>query len=470
MADDVYHIPLFADLTTEQLNWLQEVSTECWLETGEYLFKQGDEDDHFYIVLEGALQIIRLIHGVQRVLDVTGRGTISGELALLRSVPRAATARAVAPTHLMVFDSQAFRAIFADMPVLGFRILQIAAERLSGNASLVNHDEKMAALGKFSAGLAHELNNPASAARRAAQTLQDLLPDLLRRSARLCLLAMDDSRIEHLLAVEHDYAERARQAAPLAPLARSDREDELTDRLSALGVEDSYDCAAVFVSSGLTLSDVDAFVRDAPAAAAAEIIGWLSAALNADSLLREIDDSTTRISDLVRTVKEYTYMDQDREQQVDIHKSLETTLKILAHKLSGVEVLREYDPDLPVITANGSELNQVWTNLIDNAVDALKGKPNGRITLVTRGESDFVMVAVEDNGAGIPNEALPRLFEPFFTTKGVGEGTGLGLDISYRIISQHNGSIEVESQPGSTQFIVRLPVRRGAAISSEAEG
>jgi signal transduction histidine kinase len=205
---------------------------------------------------------------------------------------------------------------------------------------------------------------------------------------------------------------------------------------------------------------VKAVVQDTPPQAAAGIIEWLSAALNGRSLINEIDDSTTRISELVRNVKEYTYMDQDRVQEVDIHKSLEATLKILGHKLRDIKIEREYDPDLPRITANGSELNQVWTNLIDNASDAVKGIADACVRLITRWESDFVMIAVEDNGRGVPKEALHHLFEPFYTTKGVGEGTGLGLDIAYRIVTQHEGSIEVESVPGCTRFIVRLPVRK----------
>lgn len=460
MDDERYNIPLFADLTADQVAWFRERSTEKYLETDEYLFHEGDIDDHFYIILYGSLQIIRTINRVQRVLDVTGRGEISGELALLQGMPRAASVRAIEPTELMVFDSSAFRAIFAEMPTVGYRILQTAAQRLSGNAARIKHDEKLAALGKFSAGLAHELNNPASAAQRAAETLRDLLPDLLSSSARLCMLGLEDEQIERLLEVEQDFAARARSAPPLAPLEQSDREEEFIDWLDELGVKDSYDPASVFASSGLNLNDLKAVVQDTPPNSAAGIIEWLSAALNGHSLINEIDDSTTRISELVRNVKEYTYMDQDRVQEVDIHKSLESTLKILGHKLRNINIEREYDPDLPRITANGSELNQVWTNLIDNASDAVKGKPEARIRLITRWESDFVMIAVEDNGSGVPTEALPHLFEPFFTTKGVGEGTGLGLDIAYRIVSEHKGSIEVKSEPGNTRFTVRLPVRR----------
>jgi signal transduction histidine kinase len=337
-------------------------------------------------------------------------------------------------------------------------ILRTASARLSGNASRITHNEKLVALGKFSAGLAHELNNPASAARRAAQTFQEMMSDLLARSVKLCALDLDTPQLDRLLSIEHSLYDSIEAASSLSPLDQSDREEELITWMDELAVEDAYAIAPVFASSGLQQNQLQDLLAEFPAAAAAGILEWLSAALNARSLLNEINDSTTRISDLVRAVKEYTYMDQDDVQEVDVHKSLDTTLKVLAHKVGAIQIVREYDPTLPKITANGSELNQVWTNLIDNAIDAVKDKPDGRIQLSTRCESDFVMVAVSDNGAGIPKNVLPRIFEPFYTTKGVGEGTGLGLDIVFRIVTQHEGTIEAESTPGDTRFTVRLPV------------
>jgi signal transduction histidine kinase len=471
MVDQSYNIPLFDILTEDELEWIASHSTEILLQPGEYFTRQGERDARFGIVLDGELQITGIINGVQRVLGSNPRGSMSGEISLLHGSARTASAQAIKPTRLLVFDKTAFRDIFASVPVLGMRILRTAAERMSGNATVVTHDEKMAALGKFSAGMAHELNNPASAARRAAQVFSDLLPGLLSFSVKLCSLGLEHTQLERLLTMEGDFAARVQNTLPLSPLEQSDREDEMMDWLNQLGVGSSYDLASVFVSSGLKVEELQDALRDFPGAVRASVIEWLYCAINARSLLCEIDDSTTRISELVRAVKEYTYMDQGKIQEVDIHKSLENTLKVIAYKIKDVEVIREYDPDLPKIMANGSELNQVWTNLIDNAVDAVKGKPDGQIRLVTRCESDFVMVEVGDNGGGIPEEVLPRVFEPFFTTKDVGAGTGLGLDIVYRIITRHDGTIMTESQPGRTRFIVHLPVkgRSGAMVTEESD-
>jgi signal transduction histidine kinase len=385
---------------------------------------------------------------------------MGGEIPLLNQTPQISTSRAILPSTLMVFDVENFRQIFAAVPLLGSRILRTASERMAGVATRLTQDQKLAALGKFSAGLAHELNNPASAARRSSQTLYELLPQLQAKTMGLCALGLDNPHLYELLTWEHDVSRSAVDLLPLPPLERSDREDEIGDWLDEMGVEEGYDRASVFVSSGLAVDDLKALVQRFPQEASVGILEWTHSALYASSLLCEIDDSATRISELVKAVKEYTYMDQDKMQEVDIHKSLENTLKVLGHKVKNVQVEREYDPDLPKIWGNGGEINQVWTNLIDNAVDAVKDNPDGLIRLVTRCETDFAMIEIADNGTGIPKDMQANIFEPFFTTKGVGQGTGLGLDIVYRIIQQHKGTIEVQSQPGHTRFIVRLPVRK----------
>jgi signal transduction histidine kinase len=242
----------------------------------------------------------------------------------------------------------------------------------------------------------------------------------------------------------------------LPPLEQSDREDELATWLDDQGVTDGWDLAPSFVSAGLTREALASLAEIVPSTAFAAALSWLHQSLESICLLDEIEHSTGRMSDLVGAVKSYTYMDRAVLQEVDIHADLEVTLKVLQHKLKSLTIKRHYDPQLPRIQARGGELNQVWTNLIDNATDAMGGR--GAIELVTRSENTFVMVEIADNGPGIPAEVLPRVFEPFYTTKEVGVGTGLGLDISLRIISQHNGTIEVQSQPGHTRFIIRLPI------------
>ena len=317
--------------------------------------------------------------------------------------------------------------------------------------------DKLAALGKLSAGLAHELNNPAAAARRAAHTLRTTLPALQTQTLKLNALGLTDEQVWALIAFQQRVIEQA-AAVPLPALEQSAREDEIGAWFAAQGLANGEERSAAFVTAGVTPGDLAALVGQVPPRHLAAIVAWLHEMLEAAVLLDEIEQSAQRISELVGAVKSYTYMDQ-AQAPVDLHQGLESTLTVMRHKLRNVEVVRQYDLDLPMIRARGGELTQVWTNLIDNAVDAMQGQ--GRLALTTRGEEGFVTVEVTDTGPGIPPEIMPRLFEPFFTTKAVGVGTGLGLDTSYRIIQQHRGTIEVQSRPGHTRFTVRLPINAG---------
>jgi signal transduction histidine kinase len=460
---ELYDIPLFEGLSQNELEWLIEHSYEVTLSPGELFFQEGEPDHRYSIVLEGEMQIVRTMNGAPRVMGTTPRGIMGGELNLLNNNPVSLmTSRAILPTRLMVFDESAFREIFARVPLLGSRILKIATERMGGFATAVTQTEKMAALGKFSAGLAHELNNPASAARRSSKALYELLPQLQHQTLMLCSLGLSDPQLESLLTVPQDAARNAAQTNSLSPLERSDREDEIGDWLEQRGVSNGYDMAAVFVNVGVQLDDLEGVAVVFPAQSVLPILNWMHLALQTATLLNEIHDSTERISHLVRAVKEYTYMDQGKIQEVDLHKGLDNTLRVLWHKAKHINIVREYDPELPHIMGSGGELNQVWTNLLDNAIDAVKDAPDPTVRLITRCESEYVMVEVNDNGVGIPEADIPHLFEPFFTTKAFGQGTGLGLDISYRVIQNHQGTIEVWSQPGETRFIVRLPIQTAA--------
>ncbi len=453
--DALYDIPLLADVPGDELRWLLDHSYDVHLEDGEYFFEENGPADRFYIVLEGELQVSRTVNGKDVIIGTTPRGIMGGEMSLLNRTPSHVSARAIMPSHLMVFDEAAFRQLFAACPTVGMRILQTTAERMQGTVSILKQQEKMAALGKLSAGLAHELNNPAAAARRAARTLNDLLPALQAQTLALNSLGLTGDQIDDLIAFQQHVSRQAIDAPPLSPIEQSTREDEVGDWLEDRTISGGWEMAEVFVSAGATLDDLVSLAGQVSGATLESVVIWLHSTLEAVSLLDEVEQSTHRISDLVSAIKSYTYMDRAPMQDVDLHQGLENTLTVLRHKLKGVTVVRQYDPDLPTIQARGGELNQVWTNLIDNAIDAMNG--SGQITLITRGEGDFVMVEVADNGPGIPPAILPRLFEPFFTTKEIGVGTGLGLDISYRIIQQHSGTIEVQSEPGHTRFIVRLP-------------
>lgn len=453
---ELYDLPIFADTTDDELDWLLANSRPVMLQPGEYIFREGDPPQLFYVVLEGEMQITRTINGELMVLGTTPRGIIGGEAALLSGTDVPAAAQAIAPTRLMTFDLAGFRGIFANCPTVAAHIMRVAYQRSEGLATVVKQQEKMAALGKLSAGLAHELNNPASAARRTAHTLRELLPDVQRRALDLSRLNLSSDQLAALAGFQRQAVERAVSAPVLSTIERADREDELGTWLEEQEVGAAWELAANFVGAGLTLADLHRLADAIGPACLGAVCGWLNATLSADGLLAELELSTRRISDLVGAVKSYTFMDQATVQEVDINRGLDDTLTVMSHKLRSITVMREYDPDLPRIQARGGELNQVWTNFVDNAAHAMDGK--GTLRVVTRCENDFVMVEVTDDGPGIPSDTLPHIFEPFFTTKGVGVGTGLGLDICYRIVQQHNGTIEVQSKPGETRFIVRLPV------------
>jgi signal transduction histidine kinase len=323
---------------------------------------------------------------------------------------------------------------------------------------MLRQSEKLATLGKLSAGLAHELNNPAAAAQRGAAQLQSTISHLQSTHLKLGELNLTDAQLESLLALDKLAGERARKPADLDTLARSDREYELETWLSEQGIEEAWQVAPTLANLGYQRNELQTLAADFTPSQFPAIIDWLNDTYNIYSLLEEIGQGTGRISELVKALKDYTYLDQAPVQAVDIHEGLDSTLVILRSKLRpGITVHREYATDLPRIQAFGSELNQVWTNLVDNAIDAMNGQ--GEITLRTRADDPWVIVDIEDNGPGIPPEILPNLFDPFFTTKAPGSGTGLGLNISHNIVvGKHQGQIDVSSQPGQTRFEVRIPI------------
>jgi signal transduction histidine kinase len=458
MIEELSSFPLFQEVPEEEITWFWEHSQSEKLDSGDYFFEENTPADCFYVVLEGEMQITRTVNGRETVLGTNPPGVMGGELSLLYGSNSDISSRAIMPTSLRALDARAFRELFAACPTIGARIFQTAIERTQGFVSSVSQQEKLAALGKLSAGLAHEMNNPASAARRAVEALSQTLPTLEAQIIKLNGLNLSEVQLEKLLQFQQTAVVFAGQSGFHDPVEQSDRETEFAEWLEGLEVFDGWELAPAFVSAGIRLESIRSLFAGLPQGSAPEIISWLHASLETQALLNDIEQSTRRISDLVQAVKEYTYMDQSALQEVDIHRGLESTLKVMGHKLKNIQVTREYDPHLPKIMGKGGELNQVWTNLIDNAIDAMDGE--GKLTLTTRCENNYVMVEIADSGKGIASDHLPRLFEPFFTTKQVGQGTGLGLDISYRVIQSHHGTIETQSKPGHTRFIVRLPVGR----------
>lgn len=453
MVEELLEFDLMKGVPRQEVEWVAEHGNLEEFEQGEFFIREGQDSDRLFIVLAGEMQLSRTIDKHVIVLGTAPRGTLGNELTLLHNTAAYMSVLAIVPSRLCVLNLRAFRELFTACPTLGMRILKTASERMQTFSKLIKQQEKMAALGKLSAGLAHELNNPAAAARRAAHSLRGVLPELQRHTIRLCGLGLEAEHFAILLDFQDTFAQKS--PPTLTPLERSDFEDDVAAYLEQLGIEDGWELAPSFVNSGVEYDEIETIIECMPQAARLDIVQWLHSSLSVLGLFDEVEQSSARISDLVNAVKSYTFMDQGAVQEINIHTGLDATLTMLNHKLKQVIVRRNYDHNLPHIMAKGGELNQVWTNIIDNAVDAMQGR--GELEITTRCEDDAIVVELSDNGPGIPEQVLPHIFEAFYTTKAAGQGTGLGMDISYRIVKQHNGSIEVQSQPGLTRFSVRLP-------------
>ena len=451
---ELLRIPVFADLPDDQLAWFSSQSQELNLKAGDTYLRQGDPADAMFVILEGQLQLRGELGGETIVIS-TKPGDVTGVLPFSRMKQYTVTARAVSDGRVLRFPASRFPDLVQKMPVLAQRLVGLMSDRIREATRFEQQRDRLAALGKLSAGLAHELNNPASAAKRAASQLRGMLyriRDASHELGRRELTPAQKSEIEKL-----EASLIARDEPPPGALAVSDLEDQIDSLLRSHGQDGLWQLSADLAQKGIQPAVVESLFTTLGAETARAALARITALLEVASLLNEIESSTSRISDLVHAIKEYTFMDQAPVQNVDIVKSLETTLTIMNHKLKkGVVVRRDYQRVPLLVNSFGSELNQVWTNLIDNAIDAMGGK--GELRVCTYREDTCVVVEIGDNGPGISPEIQSRIFEPFFTTKGVGEGTGLGLDTALRIVKRHKGNIQVNSKPGDTRFQVWLPL------------
>jgi signal transduction histidine kinase len=370
--------------------------------------------------------------------------------------------RAVTDSRILRFPAALLPDLVQKMPELAKRLVGLMADRIRETTRVEQQRDRLAALGKLSAGLAHELNNPASAAKRAASQLRDILKKIKDASLELGRRDLTSAQKTEIEKLETSFIQS--DEPPPDALTASDLEEQVDSLLRSHGQNDLWQLAADLARKNIKPEMLESLFAALDAGTARAALVRIGASVEVANLLNEIESSTSRISDLVRAIKEYTYMDQAPVQNVDIVKSLETTLTILNHKLKRGVVVQRYYHRIPLLVNSfGSELNQVWTNLIDNAIDAMGGK--GELRVRTYRDDDCVVVEIGDNGPGISPEVKPHIFEPFFTTKGVGEGTGLGLDTVQRIVKKHRGSIQVTSKPGDTRFQVWLPLAEAAAFA-----
>jgi signal transduction histidine kinase len=457
ISESLRKIPLFAELSEPDLEWLSARAEPMAVAAGTELMREGEPGDAAYVVLDGDFEIVKKSNRHDIVISVRETGEVLGEMALVDQAPRSATVRAVRDARVLRISGETFQSLLSQSSSASMAILETISRRLRQNEAMLRQNEKMAALGTLAAGLAHELNNPAAAVRRSADQMRSVIADWAAAAADLhasALSAAQASRVEELRA---QIERLPSPASSLDALEQSDRASELQDWLEQQAVPEAWQVAPALVSGGWDIAGMRRLAETFQGPQLTALVRWLSAGIAVYSLLGEVSVGAQRISEIVKAVKAYSYLDQAPVQTVDVHEGLENTLIILRSKLAGIQVERQYASDLPPIEAYGSELNQVWTNILDNAAYALNGK--GLIRISTHAADGQVVVEIADNGPGIPAETQPRIFEPFFTTKAPGVGTGLGLHIAYSIVNNHNGSIQLTSRPGATCFQVSLPVR-----------
>ena len=454
-------VPILADLTDDELRWLADHSQEVVLEPGEILIREGTPANEMIIYLEGEADARRESLGPDAPVYTLRAPQISGMLPFSRMTHFMVTSRVVTHTRLVRISKDFFPEMLNKIPSLGPKLVGILSDRVRESTKQDQAREKLASLGKLSAGLAHELNNPAAAAARAASMLRALFEKREQASMELDLENLSPEARATLRVIENRARDLQIHATTKSPLELSDHQQELQSWLEENSIKDAWEIAPILAEADVTISHLERLAAKFTPNVMGPVLRRFSASLEINRLLADIEHSTCRISDLVKAIKEYSFMDQAQRQDVDVNRGLDSTLTMLSHKLKrGIKVIRGYDPDLPRIPSYGSELNQVWTNLIDNAADAMEGKGELNIRTCRDGQDD-IMVEVIDTGPGIPPEIQTKIFDPFFTTKPLGEGTGLGLDTVYRIVRNHRGSVNFISEPGKTCFRVRLPIRGG---------
>ncbi|HXB95788.1 MAG TPA: ATP-binding protein [Puia sp.] len=448
------------EVPEDQLQWMIDNSRHLSSPQGEYIFKAGDPAVGTYIVLEGKIRLYMKQNNEMRDFSDLEAGSVSGLLPFSRAFVINVFAKVIEEATIMILPKEKFREMVSRHFELTQALVHVMTTRVRDFTSLQQQNEKMMALGKLSAGLAHELNNPAAAIVRGSASLKQHLQLVPEAFKEVIAIRMDDREVD--LVNNKLFEVLGRPDKPkMTLMERTEREDEIRDWMDDHQVAQSGEIAENFMEYGFTCDDLRVFKEHIPLKSLSPVFNWINSNLVTERMVQDILESSQRISNLVSSVKNFTHMDQGKgKERTDIHTGIRNTLIMLQHELKKgqVQLTEEFDDSLPPIMALVGELNQVWTNLIDNALDAMEVNGKGQLIIRTEKDQSYAKVSIIDNGPGIPADVQSRIFDPFFTTKDIGKGTGLGLDVVTRIVKQHRGSVRVQSVPGRTEFIVCFPI------------
>ena len=452
------NVPQFKDVPEKQIDWLIQKSSIIEIEPGMTLFKAGDAIDNMFVLLKGRISLKIQQNGQFREVSEIPQGGISGWLPYSRATTAQGYGFAVTKTKVLKLPKTCLREMVEKNYEMVEALVHTMSTRVREFTTAALQDEKMIALGKISAGLAHELNNPSAAIVRSSSELKKHLTTVPEKFKRVISIRLDIDKVDEVNNILFSKL-KTKKTNHLSVIEKNDLEDEIAEFLENNSIEDGYSAAEMFVEFSITFEEIKKIHKTVREEDFVPVIGWIESVITTEKLVKEIEEASKRINDLVTSVKSYTHMDRAQDKQpAHIHEGIRNTKTILNHKLKSknINYIETFEKNLPAVKMFINEMNQVWTNLMDNAIDAMD--KNGTLEIKTEKDGKKVIVRVIDSGKGIPEKIKAQIFDPFFTTKPIGEGTGLGLDIVLKIVKKHNGTIKVDSVPGKTIFIVSLPL------------